>query len=84
MGKKKKIPCHRVKLISADVHGEFLLKMVSFHFTNLPYRFRSKLPSIPFSQAHFAQYSWKQNLFHRFVAFIWPHVCQQLAPFIEF
>ena len=63
----KQIPCHRIKLICADVYEELLLKIVSFHITSLPYKLRCKLPSILPSHPSFLK-----------------HICQQLAPFMEF
>lgn len=39
-----KMPYHKIKLMSADVSEELLVKMISFHVVDLPYRVRCKLP----------------------------------------
>lgn len=42
--KWRKIPCHKIMLMSADVSEELLVKMVSFYVAGLSCRMRCKLP----------------------------------------
>lgn len=85
-GKKKKIPYHRgfLQLSMNSCCGKWSLFTLLVYQGGSGGRYVQYFLPIPHLLVKFSKYSWKQNVMHRCVTFTQSHICQQLAPFLEF